>query len=547
MDQNKFSARNPMYMSSVDGMSMSARRGSPRRDFANSSSVSRSTPTRVPQNTAQPAMQPSQPRQTQALPQEPVPTASPSSSPAEAEETNLSFPLSMYDAPARPKRLVRKKGRVKKAVMHGAGLMMAGIFIAGGMFLWQGMNKVQGVFHGTSTVAALSSGPVAPELLRGEGDGRINILLLGVGGKEHDGGDLTDTIMLLSVDPVNNKAALVSVPRDLWVVSDNNRQTHTKINSLFSLGAQGARASANKTRDQQRATEAGFAAIDKAIGTVLGANVDYHAVVDFKAFQKAIDTVNGVTVTVKEPISDPMLAWENNNNARLFSTGTQTLSGKQALLYARSRYTTSDFSRNDRQREVLVAFKNKVATLKNVSNPATLSSLMHSFSDNAYSDLSPTGAVRLLNILKQIGSENITSINLAEGSKPLLTPTMIEGQSVVVPVAGVGAYADIQDFVRVQLQDGYLKKEAAPIYIVSNDLGKVDRATETLRGYGYSVTGGAKLDMPDVSQASLVDISGGAATYTKHYLETRYTEVGSEKLPTGISVPVGTKFVIMLP
>ncbi len=457
----------------------------------------------------------------------------------------LSFPLSLYEAPARPKRLVRKKVRLHVIALRTFSFALIGVLLAGGIFAWQGVGKAQNVFRGTGTVAALSGDGPSIERLKGEGDGRVNILLLGVGGKNHDGGELTDTIMVMSVDPVNNTAELVSVPRDLWVLTGPS-STHKKINSVFESAVQAYSAENGVKKDKKASMDSGFLAIDKVIGTVLGVKIDYHAVVDFTAFERAIDAVGGVTVTVKTQLNDPMLAWENGNNAQLFMPGQQVLSGKRALLYTRSRYTTSDFSRGDRQKEVIVALKNKVTTAKNMANPLKLRELATSFSDNAYSDLSPEGAVRLLSILRQVGSQNITQISLTDGPKPFLAPAMLDGQSVVLPVAGQGNYADIQDFMRSKLHDGYIKKEAAPVYIVAKDGESARKTAENLQGYGYIVAGTGTLNAPPTT-GTLIDLSGDSAVYTKNYLKARYSEVGSEKLPSEISVPVGTKFVILVP
>ncbi len=56
------------------------------------------------------------------------------------------------------------------------------VFATGGLLAWNAYSKFHKVFRGTATVAALASKPVTPDLLSGEGDGRVNILLLGIGG-----------------------------------------------------------------------------------------------------------------------------------------------------------------------------------------------------------------------------------------------------------------------------------------------------------------------------------------------------------------------------
>jgi hypothetical protein len=105
------------------------------------------------------------------------------------------------------------------------------VFIGGGYVGAQAYMKSRKVLKGGGSAAALQAN-VAPSLLKGEGDGRINILLLGRGGAGHDGPDLTDTLIVASVDPVHHEAALMSIPRDFWV-KPSGGYGYTKINSIY--------------------------------------------------------------------------------------------------------------------------------------------------------------------------------------------------------------------------------------------------------------------------------------------------------------------------
>ena len=113
--------------------------------------------------------------------------------------------------------------------------------------------------------------------------------------------------------------------------------------------------------------------------SVLGVTIDYNALVDFQAFQQAVDTVGGVTVNVPTDLVDPTMAWQNGNNPLLAKAGIDSFNGAQALNYVRSRETTSDFARSQRQRAVIEALKAKVDTLSTLSNPAKLAGLFRCF------------------------------------------------------------------------------------------------------------------------------------------------------------------------
>lgn len=405
------------------------------------------------------------------------------------------------------------------------------------------------VFHGTTTVAALSGKPVAPALLKGEGDGRVNILLLGVGGPTHEGPDLTDTIVVLSVDPVNHTAAFLSLPRDLWVkMPVNYFGQYQKINAAYESGKYHYLGKMDSSNTNANAVEAGFSSIDQAVGEVLGININYHMLVNFQAFQQAINTVDGVTVDVREPLYDPTMAWENGNNPVLAQAGVQTMSGKQALLYARSRETSSDFARAQRQRQILVALKDKVLSTGTLGNPAKIDGLMNAFGDNVYSDLSTQGAERLYGIMKSIDDTHIRSIDLTQPPHNLVTTDHVGNVSVVRPRAGFNEYGAIQAFVRSQLVDGYLLKEHAAVAVVGTTTAGAKAAAADLTSYGYTVMA-TETGAAGGEQTAVVDLSGGTYPYTRNYLEKHFGVHASSRLPAGFTLPAaaaGAKFVIIV-
>jgi len=457
------------------------------------------------------------------------------------------FPLPRYYAPERPQKIVRK--RFKKQTRFALRIVAATLVLVlatGGFLSWRAYSKLHKVFRGTSTVAALASKPVTPNLLKGEGDGRVNILLLGIGGPGHDGPDLTDTIVVLSVDPVNNTASMLSVPRDLWVKQPINYfGSQQKINAAYESGKYHYLGKVDGTSANANAVEAGFANVDQVVKTVVGLNINYHVLVNFQAFRQAVDTVGGVTVNVPTALVDPTMAWENHWNSVLAPAGVQQMDGVHALLYARSRETTSDFARGQRQRQILVALKDKVLTAGTLSNPAKIDGLMNAFGDNVYSDMSTQGAMRLYSIMKKISDTKIGSIGLTDPPHNLVMTDHVGNTSVDRPVAGFNNYTDIQTYVRSQMPDGYITKENAPITVVNNTATQATAVATLLKTYGYNVTTTATTTQTGVAPV-LVDLSHGKDPFTLHYLETRYNTKAVAKLPAGVTVAMGAaKFVII--
>jgi LCP family protein required for cell wall assembly len=458
------------------------------------------------------------------------------------------FPLPRYEAPVRPKRIVKKRASRKMVMFRSVAVLAVLALGSGGFLAWKGYVKLHKVFRGTSTVAALSAKPITPDLLKGEGDGRVNILLLGVGGPGHDGPDLTDTIVVLSVDPVNNTATMLSVPRDLWVkMPVNYFGSQQKINAAYESGKYHYIGKLDATNQNTAAVQAGFAAADDTINAVLGVHIDYHMLVNFQAFRQAIDTVGGVTVNVPTQLYDPTMAWENHNSPILAPVGVQQMDGIKALLYARSRETTSDFARAERQRQILVALKDKMLNVGTLSNPAKVAGLMDAFGDNVYSDLSTQGASRLMSIMKKIDDSKIGSIGLTNPPHQLVTTDHVGTTSVVRPIAGLNNYVDIQSFVRSQLPDGYVLKEKAPIAVVGSTTAAATQTATLLKTYGYNVTITTTTDATTAATPALIDLSKGKDPFTKHYLEDRYGLQATTSLPAGVqaSAVAGAKFVII--
>jgi polyisoprenyl-teichoic acid--peptidoglycan teichoic acid transferase len=188
-------------------------------------------------------------------------------------------------------------------------------------------------------------------------DNRTNVLLLGIGGGDHEGSDLTDTMIVLSLDRVRHTAALLSIPRDIW--SDTLRD---KVNSAYHYG--------------EETKKGGGILLAKTITEdVIGLPIHYAILIDFTGFKNIIDLLGGIDVVVTKAFTDtkfPIAGKEHSTcpgdptNACVYETvhfdgGLQHMNGDRALIYVRSRHSEgeegSDFARSRRQQEVLLALK----------------------------------------------------------------------------------------------------------------------------------------------------------------------------------------------
>jgi anionic cell wall polymer biosynthesis LytR-Cps2A-Psr (LCP) family protein len=285
--------------------------------------------------------------------------------------------------------------------------------------------------------------------------------------------------------------------------------------------------------------------------TIIGIPIHYHALVDFTAFKDIVNALGGVTFYVPEQLYDPTIAWENNYNSVIAQKGTQTFNGQKALLYAKSRETSSDFARGERQRQLLVAIKDKALSLGTFSNPIKVIQLLNSLGNNVYTDFSNGSIKCLYKQANQITSSNITSLDMVTPPHDLLTTANMDGLSVVEPLAGVYDYSAMQNYIRNTLKDSYLASENAQvaIYNATNVAGAATAQANLLKSYGYNVKTIDNSPAPtNPTTTTVVDLTKGVDKYTKHYLQKRYGVSVVSKVPSqfGITPPAGTSFVIIL-
>jgi LCP family protein required for cell wall assembly len=436
---------------------------------------------------------------------------------------------------------------IRRWTFRSTAILLVLMIGLGGLLFSQGYLKLHKVFNGGSKTAAALSANVTPNLLKGEGAGRVNILLLGRGGGNHDGPDLTDTMMLASIDPVNHTAALLSIPRDLWV--DIPNQGAMKVNAAWETGEFNYIGKIAPGSTNPHAMQAGFTEADQTVESVLGVTIDYNVIIDFAAFQQAVNTVGGVTVNVPTELYDPTMAWENHNNPVLAQAGVQTFAGDQALNYVRSRETSSDFARAQRQRAVMLALKQKVETLGTLGNPLKISGLMSAFGNNVATDLNLSDASRLYSIVSGINNSNVNSIGLADSPNNYVTTANLNGQSIDVPRAGMFNYGDIQNYVRSQLKDPYIAKENAKIMLLNGTTTPGLATTEAtlLKSYGYNVVSVGNAAASGYNTTAVIDLTNNKDKYTRHYLEQRFNTSATTRLPADSTIQTnGADFVIIL-
>lgn len=259
--------------------------------------------------------------------------------------------------------------------------------------------------------------------IKGEKEDRINILLLGVGGKGHDGPYLSDTIIVASLEPSTNKVSLLSMPRDLYVPIEG--YGWKKINHASAYG----------NIDNG---DGGGGLASQTISKTLNIPIHYFVSVDFSGFQKLIDDVGGLDIYVENSFVDDKYPDDNYGYEPLnFTEGWEKMDGERSLKYSRSRHGNngegSDFARSKRQQKVLSAFKEQVSDFRFWLNPKKIGQVMADLDNHIYTNLEIGEIIRLANLIKDNDLNSINNIVLSDGPNGFLYSSIINGTYVLLP------------------------------------------------------------------------------------------------------------------
>lgn len=314
----------------------------------------------------------------------------------------------------------------------------------------------------------------------GEGNGQINILLLGIGGAGHDGGYLSDTIILAQIRPEEKKASLVSIPRDY--LADLGPLGLRKINAAFAEGY-------NTNKDFNE----GGKAATKAVEKLSGLEIPYFAVIDFQGFKEAINVIGGIDVVVDKTFTDS--SFPDGKDGYIapvtFKAGPEHMDGTRALIFARSRHGNngegSDFARSIRQQKTIQATKEKVIGLNLVTDSGKLNELFTVLGNHFHTNIQLDEMLHLYNLTKDYNSENIISSNL-DPNTGLICPEILEsnGAYVLSPCPGKKA-SDVHEFFRNSFSEGANRQTVIWLANSTTKTSNYSAAEKELSAQGFIV------------------------------------------------------------
>ena len=248
---------------------------------------------------------------------------------------------------------------------------------------------------------------------------RVTILIMGLDYRDWEAGEgapRTDTMILLTLDPISQTAGMLSIPRDLYVPIPGF--DYDRINTAYRLG-----------ETYQLPGGGPQLALD-TVEQLLGVGIDFYAQVDFTAFVRMIDEIGGLKVDVKEPIEvDPI----GPGNHKFLEPGVQTLPGDVALAYARARNSEGgDFDRAQRQQQVILAIRDRILSFDLIPILLAKSGLLYTeLSEGVRTNMSLEQGIQLGLLGARIPEENI--LRGIIGSDHIVFYTTIDGDQVLKP------------------------------------------------------------------------------------------------------------------
>ena len=340
-----------------------------------------------------------------------------------------------------------------------------------------------------------------------------NFLLLGVAGNADHGGDLTDSVMIVSVNTENKVTSLLSLPRDLFIKAPLGDR---KLNEIYA-----------SARHYFKNNQQGLATIETAVSDFLGIEIHYAAVVDFRTFTELIDEIGGLEIFIPYEIIDPFFPkGDYDYQTFVIRKGWQKLSGEQTLQYVRTRKTSSDYARAERQQDVLLALQKKALNSPQLLDPQFIGNLYQIFREHIVTDINLSEAWKLLTILPSLSSDRLVTAVLHDDPTRsgglLFTPAQefYGGQFVLLPddLNMVEAFSDLT------LKSAAVLLEKAQISVLNggNISGAAYDLSVRLRQLGLVVINTGNFSSPEPVAKSFIRVRSNTTPHTVAWLKNTF-------------------------
>jgi len=454
----------------------------------------------------------------------------------------------------RQKRKIAKRSKkprsLKSKIIKRIMLILAILIIGAGCYAaFKFVNAGHNMFQG-NIFDAFRNQP-----LKQDSNGRSNFLVLGTSEDDtgHDGADLTDSMLVVSVDQKNKNIYMFSVPRDLYVKYGTACTSGYagKINAYFSCTDSDTTTEA----EQNRLTKT-----QKLVGEIFGLDIQYGVHVNHTVIKEAVNAVGGVDIDIQGSNGDPGILdrnfdWRCNYKCYLvkYDNGVHHLDGEHALFLAQARgdvaptygLGNSNFDREKNQQKILMALKAKATSTGALTNLSTITKLIDALGNNLRTNIQTSEIQTLAKVANDVKQTDVHTISLFGSDNSVVTTGNYGGASVVMPSAGIFDYSGIKSLIAKNLTNNPVVKEAAPIVVLNGTgqagYGKTKADILTDEGYNISLVDNAPDGTYDNVEIYQIG-TGNSATAKK--LSEKYNVTIKKDAPP-IEVANDIKFVII--
>lgn len=402
--------------------------------------------------------------------------------------------------------------------------------------------------QGTSFVESLKDIASSDhKTLRGEENGRINILLVGLAGKNYPGANLTDSIIIASINPKTYQTALLSVPRDLYVQIPNTN-SYTKINALYA-----------RSEDTDASGKSGINDLKSTLSNITGQPIDYYIALDFDGFRQIINELGEINIQVPKDIHDERYPGPNYSYQTFdIKQGLQNLDGETALKYARTRHDEDgDFGRAYRQQQILEASRSKAFSLGTILNIPKVNSILDTLGEHLRTDIQLDELNTFVDLLKKIDTHTTVNKVLDAGktdSVMAVSHVFLGGVRAFILIPRTGNYDEVQDIAKnifdldlINRKKQEIANENASVAIINesglNSFG--NKLSMLLKKFGYqtNISQTKSVVTPRLSftknanSTTIYDLTSGLKPFSLEDLSKKLSANIATTLPSDLSVP----------
>lgn len=446
------------------------------------------------------------------------------------------------------KRSAKKKSLKRRIIKWFLILLLLAILAIGGFAAYKFINAGNSVFNG-NIMDVFKNQP-----LKQDTNGRSNFLVLGTSEDDagHDGANLTDSMLVVSIDQTKHNMYMFSIPRDLYVkYGENCNDGQGKINAYYSCVNDGTTAA----DEQDRLTKT-----QALVGDIFGLDIQYGIHVNHTVIKQAVDAVGGVDVDIQGSNGDPGVFdrnfdWRCKYTCYLvkYDNGVHHLDGEHALYLSQARgdiaptygLGNSNFDREVNQQKIMVALKDKAMSTGTLTNLSAVTKLIDAFGDNLRTNIQTKEIRTLMDIASKLKTTNIHSISFV-GDNPIVTTDNVGGASVVVPAAGTYDYSDIRSLIAKNLSSNAVVRENASVVVLNGteQAGVAQTEADKLTDQGFNISLVSNADSTSYVKTEVYQIGNGN-TATAAKLKSLYkTTIKTTTSP--VAVDAGVSFVIIV-